>query len=194
MVADKNISKLQQKRLTLRSKVTCLTGKINNADKMDKAFDVEQLEETLKDLKLVNKDIHDLLNDENYEQDTVDCEKYFDTSKLAIFNAKLKVSANINNISSSEFSPPSNINMSVKLLKIKINSFLGGIEEFPSFRERFNSCIDCNASLSPVDKHVFLRGYLNGGAKRLVDEISVIAILMKQQKNCWKKNTVIKIE
>ncbi|GFT79334.1 transposon Tf2-9 polyprotein [Nephila pilipes] len=46
--------------------------------------------ETLKDLKLVNEAIHDLLNDEDYERDTVDCEKYFDTTKLAIFNTKRK--------------------------------------------------------------------------------------------------------
>ncbi|GFS75346.1 integrase catalytic domain-containing protein [Nephila pilipes] len=90
MGTDENINKLQRKRSTLRSKVTRITGKINNADGIDKAFDVEQLEETLKDLKLVNEDIHDLLNDEDYERDTVDCEKYFDTAKLAIFNTKRK--------------------------------------------------------------------------------------------------------
>ncbi|GFT01871.1 integrase catalytic domain-containing protein [Nephila pilipes] len=64
MATDENINKLQQKRSTLRSKVTYLTGKINNADGIDKAFDVEQLEETLKDLKLVNEDILNLLNEE----------------------------------------------------------------------------------------------------------------------------------
>ncbi|GFT88095.1 integrase catalytic domain-containing protein [Nephila pilipes] len=173
MATDENINKLQRKRSTLRSKVTRLTGKLNNEDGIDKAFDVELLEDTLQDLKLMNETIHDLLNDEDYERDTVDCEKYFDTAKLAIFNTKRKVSANIN-VSSSEFSPPSSINTSVKLPTIKINTFFGGIEEFPSFWERFNSCIDSNASLSLVDKHVFLRGYLDGETKRLVDGISVI--------------------
>ncbi|GFU11749.1 integrase catalytic domain-containing protein [Nephila pilipes] len=173
MATDENINKLQRKRSTLCSKVTRLTGKLNDADGIDKAFDVELLEDTLKDLKLMNETIHDLLNDEDYERDTVGCEKYFDTAKLAIFNTKRKVSANIN-VSSSEFSPPSSINTSVKLPTIKINTFFGGIEEFPSFWQRFNSCIDSNASLSLVDKHVFLRGYLDGEAKRLVDGISVI--------------------
>ncbi|GFT83767.1 integrase catalytic domain-containing protein [Nephila pilipes] len=173
MATDENINKLQRKRSTLRSKVTRLTGKLNDADGIDKAFDVELLEDTLQDLKLMNETIHDLLNDEDYERDTVDCEKYFDTAKLAIFHTKRKVSANIN-VSSSEFSPPSSINTSVKLPTIKINTFFGGIEEFPSFWERFNSCIDSNTSLSLVDKHVFLRGYLDGEAKRLVDGISVI--------------------
>ncbi|GFT86765.1 integrase catalytic domain-containing protein [Nephila pilipes] len=174
MATDENINKLRLKRSTLRSKVTRLTGKLNNADGIDKAFfDVEQLEGTVKDLKLVNEAIHDLINDEDYERDTVDCEKCFDTYKLAIFNTKRKVSANINNVSSSEFSPPSNINMSVKLPTIKINTFFGGIEEFPSFWERFNSCIDSKACLSLVDKHIFLRGYLDGEAKRLVDGTNV---------------------
>ncbi|GFU46966.1 integrase catalytic domain-containing protein [Nephila pilipes] len=109
METDKNINKLQRKRSTLRSKVTRLTGKLNDADGIDKAFDVELLGDTLKDLKLMNEAIHDLLNDEDYERDTADCEKYFDT-----------------------------------------------------------------ANLSLVDKHVFLRGYLDGEAKRLVDGISVI--------------------
>ncbi|GFS69115.1 integrase catalytic domain-containing protein [Nephila pilipes] len=103
-------STLSESEVTLRSKVTRLTRKLNNEDGIDKAFDVELLEETLKDLILVNENIHDLLNDEDYERDTVDCEKYFDTTKLAIFNTKRKVSANIN-VSSSEFSPPSNINI-----------------------------------------------------------------------------------
>ncbi|GFU34439.1 hypothetical protein NPIL_626702 [Nephila pilipes] len=173
MATDENVNKLQRKRSTLRSEVTRLTGKLNNEDGIDKAFDVELLEDTLQDLKLMNETIHDLLNDEDYERDTVDCEKYFDTAKLAIFNTKRKVIANIN-VSSSEFSSSSSINTSVKLPTIKINTFFGGIEEFPSFWERFNSCIDSNASLSLVDKHVFLRGYLDGEAKRLVDGISVI--------------------
>ncbi|GFS65453.1 integrase catalytic domain-containing protein, partial [Nephila pilipes] len=106
MATDENVNKLQRKRSTLRSKVTRLTGKLNDVDGIDKAFDVELLEDTLQDLKLMNETIHDLLNDEDYERDTVDCEKYFDTAKLAIFNTKRKVSANIN-VSSSEFSPPS---------------------------------------------------------------------------------------
>ncbi|GFU00899.1 hypothetical protein NPIL_401081 [Nephila pilipes] len=85
------MNKLQRKRSTLLSSVTRLTETLNNADGIDKAFDVEQLENTLKDLKLMNEAIHDLLNDEDYERDTVDCEEYFDTVKLAIFNTKRKM-------------------------------------------------------------------------------------------------------
>ncbi|GFS99680.1 integrase catalytic domain-containing protein [Nephila pilipes] len=91
MATDENMNKLQRKRSTLRSRVTRLTGQLNNVDGIDKAFDVELLEETLKDLKLMNEAIHDLLNDEIYERDTVDCEEYFDTAKLAIFNIKRKM-------------------------------------------------------------------------------------------------------
>ncbi|GFT62106.1 integrase catalytic domain-containing protein, partial [Nephila pilipes] len=61
MATDENINKLQRKRSTLRSKVTRLTGKLNNEDGIDKAFDVELLEDTLQDLKLMNEAIHDLL-------------------------------------------------------------------------------------------------------------------------------------
>ncbi|GFT91482.1 integrase catalytic domain-containing protein [Nephila pilipes] len=68
------LNKLQRKQSILRSKVAHLTGKLNNADGINKDFDVEQLEEALKDLKLVNEDIHDLLHYEDYERVTADCE------------------------------------------------------------------------------------------------------------------------
>ncbi|GFQ90355.1 integrase catalytic domain-containing protein [Trichonephila clavata] len=66
-------------------------------------------------------------------------------------------------------------NVTVKLSIVNINTFYGGIEEFHSFWERFENCIDKNESLSLIDKHVFLWGYLDAEAKRLVDGISITA-------------------
>ncbi|GFQ78899.1 integrase catalytic domain-containing protein [Trichonephila clavata] len=66
-------------------------------------------------------------------------------------------------------------NVTVKLPTVNINTFYGEIEEFHSFWERFENCIDKNESLSQIDKHVFLRGYLDAEAKRLVDGISITA-------------------
>ncbi|GFQ92234.1 integrase catalytic domain-containing protein [Trichonephila clavata] len=63
----------------------------------------------------------------------------------------------------------------IKLPTVNINTFYGEIEEFHSFWERFENCIDKNESLSQIDKHVFLRGYLDAEAKRLVDGISITA-------------------
>ncbi|GFS65669.1 hypothetical protein NPIL_367741, partial [Nephila pilipes] len=62
---------------------------------LDKDFHDEQLGEILKDMKFVNEDIQDLINDEDYERDIADCEKNFDTAKLALFYAKPNVSANL---------------------------------------------------------------------------------------------------
>ncbi|GFQ67047.1 hypothetical protein TNCT_617661 [Trichonephila clavata] len=74
----------------------------------------------------------------------------------------------VNSISSSSTVQIPNTNMNVKLPLIVINTFYGDIEEFPSFWEHFQSFIDNDDSLLLVDTHVFLRGFLDDKAKRLV--------------------------
>ncbi|XP_035231460.1 uncharacterized protein LOC118203296 [Stegodyphus dumicola] len=63
----------------------------------------------------------------------------------------------------------------MKLLDNKIHNFLSD-DEYESDNLQCENYIDTDANphLSVVDKHVFLRGYLDGEAKRLVDGISVI--------------------
>nr|XP_042897565.1 uncharacterized protein LOC122269298 [Parasteatoda tepidariorum] len=63
----------------------------------------------------------------------------------------------------------------VKLPTIKLDTFRGDIEQWQCFWEQFKSSIDDNNSLSLIDKHVFLRGYLEDEPRRLVDGISVSA-------------------
>lgn len=53
----------------------------------------------------------------------------------------------------------------VKLPTIKLEPFGGDIEEWQRFWEQFVSSIDSNSELSQIDKHVFLRGYLEGEPK-----------------------------
>jgi hypothetical protein len=63
----------------------------------------------------------------------------------------------------------------VKLPAIKLEPFRGDVENWSRFWEQFRSSIDQNASLSTINKHVFLRGYLEGEPKMLVDGIAVTA-------------------
>ncbi|XP_055932080.1 uncharacterized protein LOC129962358 [Argiope bruennichi] len=63
----------------------------------------------------------------------------------------------------------------VKLPTIKLEPFNGDVELWQSFWEQFQSFVDNNPNLSVIDKHVFLRGYLQDEPKRLVDGISIIA-------------------
>jgi hypothetical protein len=52
---------------------------------------------------------------------------------------------------------------------------LRDIETWAHFWERFESSIVTDPSLSTINKHVFLRGYLEGEPKMLVDGIAVTA-------------------
>jgi len=63
----------------------------------------------------------------------------------------------------------------VKLPTIKLEPFAGDIEECFRFWEQFQSSVDQNPAVSRINKHVFLREYLEGEPKRLVDGIAVTA-------------------
>jgi len=63
----------------------------------------------------------------------------------------------------------------VKLPPIKLEPFAGDVETWARFWEQFESSIDNDPTLSTVNKHVFLRGYLEGEPKMLVDGIAVTA-------------------
>jgi hypothetical protein len=63
----------------------------------------------------------------------------------------------------------------VKLPPIKLEPFAGDVETWARFWEQFESSIDKDPTLSTVNKHVFLRGYLEGEPKMLVDGIAVTA-------------------
>jgi hypothetical protein len=64
---------------------------------------------------------------------------------------------------------------SVKLPPIKLEPFSGEVESWSRFWEQFESSIDNDPHLSAVNKHVFLRGYLEGEPKLLVEGIAVSA-------------------
>ena len=54
-----------------------------------------------------------------------------------------------------------------------METFKGDVESWSRFWGQFRSSNDVDASLSTINKHVFLRGYLEGEPKMLVDRIAV---------------------
>ena len=54
------------------------------------------------------------------------------------------------------------------------------------FWEQFESSVDSDTSLSTINKHVFLRGYLEGEPTALVDGIAITASTYEETKNILK--------
>ncbi|XP_035231984.1 uncharacterized protein LOC118203799 [Stegodyphus dumicola] len=190
------MTQVKRKRKAVRSNVSCFSTEI---DTLNDDFSIEKvkyicnrLTTTLNDMKLIDNEIHNFLSDDEYESDNLQCENYIDTGESAIFKARKiiqnKLSPTANNVTASNMAtndlsmtfgdPPTTVPMTqlytVKLPTIKLQSFTGEIEHWQCFWEQFKSSIDANPHLSVIDKHVFLRGYLDGEAKSLVDGISVI--------------------
>ncbi|GFS77635.1 integrase catalytic domain-containing protein [Nephila pilipes] len=156
--------------------------------KTDLEYSVERLQDKLNELTLADDKICELLSDEEYNEDIIDCEKFAENSHLAMFTYKKNTNTNTN-FSSSRSAISGRINnalppiadgikyassvssITLNLPTIKITTFCGEIEEFHIFWERFENCIDKNEHLLLIDKH----GYLDREAKRLVDEINITA-------------------
>jgi hypothetical protein len=150
------------------------------------------LKETLDWFISLDDSIHDLLPDKDYEEDIHACEEYIDKTKRAIQKAcrriddRLSVSASrlsINGpIQQSAPALTGPVSRAVKLPVIKMEHFKGDVETWSRFWEQFRSSIDEDASLSTINKHVFLRGYLEGEPKMLVDGITVRANTYEETK------------
>jgi hypothetical protein len=125
--------------------------------------------------------IHDLLADDEYDTDVAICEVYIDTAKRAnqkaVRGIDKRLSAAAADLTPSETSVPAvptpSFVHSVKLPLIRLEPFSGDVETWARFWEQFESSTDKDPSLSKVNKHVFLRGYLQGEPKLLVDGIAV---------------------
>jgi len=70
----------------------------------------------------------------------------------------------------------------IKLPPLKLEPFEGDVESWARFWEQFESSIDKDPSLSVVNKHVFLRGYLEGEPRMLVEGIAVVADTYEETK------------
>jgi hypothetical protein len=76
-------------------------------------------------------------------------------------------------LASTALPPSTPIAPAIKLSTIKLEHSSGDIQSWQRFWEQFQSSVDTNPSVSQINKYVFLRGYLEGEHKHLVDGIAV---------------------
>ena len=180
-----NLPILKRKRATLRSNITRCATAINDPTEGTTLDDLQyyrnRLQETLDQLTGLDDSIHSLLNDVDYATDVESCEVYIDFAKRAIYKAThtidSEISSSVSRMSLSSAPLPccTHIAPAVKLTTIKLEPFTGDIETWPRFWEQFQSSVYSNPSVSLINKHVFLIGYLEGEAKHLVGGIAVTA-------------------
>jgi hypothetical protein len=171
-MSDSEMRKLKRKRTTERRKATRFITAINESTENTPLDDYEhyrdRLQETLDQLIRLDDAIQDFLEDHEYTVDVETCEEYTDSAKRALLKAKQNIggrrSSSVANLSVSELPsaqmtvrPP--VTHSVKLPPIKLEPFAGDVETWAQFWEQFLS-IDKDPTLSTMNKHVFLRGYL----------------------------------
>lgn len=139
---------------------------------------LDRLQETLKGLTNLSDSVHDLLDDQEYETDSETCDEYVDTPKRAIRKADKLIRGKREDVKPpivslvSAAPTQSTVAQEIKLPTVILETFSGDIEKWSRFWKQFESSIDRNHSVSDINKYVFLRGYLQGEPRRLVDGIA----------------------
>jgi hypothetical protein len=187
MADAEQLHNFKRKRTRERNNITRFASSINSFTGEISLDDYEhykgRVEEALERMLRLDYSIHDLLDDDEYDTDVATCEDYTDTAKRTIQKAARgidkRLSAATADLTLTETSAlaarsPS-LHHSVKLPPIKLEPFSGEVEGWARFWEQFESSIDKDPSLSTVNKHLFLRGYLEGEPKILVEGIAVSA-------------------
>ena len=187
-MSDAERKKLNRKRTTERAKATRFITTINEFTGDTPLDDYEhyggRLQETLDQLVRLDDSIQDLLEDGEYTADVEVCEEYIDSAKRAILKANQEIGRRLTSsavnpsISELPSAPPTAripVTHSVKLPPLKLEPFAGDVETWARFWEQFESSTDQDPTLTTINKHVFLRGYLEGEPKMLVDGIAVTA-------------------
>ena len=206
MPTVEKLKNLKRKRATQRAHATRFMNAINT---FNDSTDIEELErckdrlqEVLQILIELDESVHDLLDDEESAADAEKCEKLVDGAKRALRKADRIIKDKRgetapHNIGKSQItqSQPTVI-QEFKLPTIKLETFAGNIETWSRFWGQFESSVDRNQSLYPINKLVFLRGYLEGDTRRLVDGIAMTEETYEQTKkilHAWygDKNRII---
>lgn len=76
---------------------------------------------------------------------------------------------------------------SFKLPKLNLPRFSGEILDWPSFEEEITNALDCNSSLSDIERFQILRGQLDGEASDVVKGLSLIAVNYRHAKELLKE-------
>jgi len=119
-------------------------------------------------------------------------EEYTDKTKRAIQKASWRIENSLS-VSTTRLSiyvptqhitpvPTGSVSRSFKLPAIKMEPFKGDVENWYRFWEQFRSSIGEDASLSTINKHVFLRGYLEVEPKMQVHGTAVTSNTYEETK------------
>ncbi|GFS85142.1 DUF1758 domain-containing protein [Nephila pilipes] len=102
-IVKEKLDLLKRKRSTIRVAITKLTTKVNDptSEKTDLEYSVKCLQDKINELTLADDKTNELLNDEEYNEDMIGCEKCTENAHLAMFTYKRKANTNAN------FSSPS---------------------------------------------------------------------------------------
>ncbi|XP_023214303.1 uncharacterized protein LOC111617205 [Centruroides sculpturatus] len=147
--STRELSKLRCRRNTIRASMKKTIGNINAISDSTLSDEIElsrdMLNEWLRELKILNEAIHNKLEDTKYETNTAACEEREESTRLAVIRVRVLDHRN----AAFDLTTASPIS-----------------PDSPSFT---------GSNIPDIEKHVFLRGYLQGEAKRLVDGIAITA-------------------
>jgi hypothetical protein len=192
---DSKLRRLKRKRSMKRGKATCFATLITESTASTPFDDYEYypdwLRETLDQLVSLDNDIQYLLEDSEYTADVSKSEEYIDSAKRAILKAKREIENRLDS-TGEKVNPAEELSTSttlwpplthlIKLPPIKLEPFAGDVETWSQFWEQFESSIDKDPTLPAIHKHLFLRGYLEGEPKMLVDGIAMTANTYEETK------------
>jgi len=164
------IHNLKRRRARERANATRFSTLLDGFDDSISLDDFQHyswcLQDTLDRLISLDDAIHDLLSDNEYEEDIKACEEYIDKTNRAVHKATSRMDselcASTARLNIHESTQPTGtvpfgpFTHSVKLSVIKLEPFEVNVETWSRFWEQFRTSIDEDASLSTINKHVFL--------------------------------------
>lgn len=180
---ETRLRNLKRRRTAQRSLITKFSSVINEAtsdSSIDYEYNQTRLQETLDIIRTLDDEIHEFLSDNEYNEDVLRCEAYIEIAKKVILKATREnrdtLASSVASLNLGPVTPaPPSLTHTVKLPAIRMEPFSGDVETWTRFWERFQSSVDSNPSISNIDKHVYLRGYLEEEPKNLVDGIPITA-------------------
>jgi hypothetical protein len=158
-----------------------------------------RLQETLDHLTSVEDPIHSSLNDVEYATDVEGCEVFIEAENVPFTRQHAQLTLNYRLLCLAGASPPLRYPL-VNPLRLQLNSQLSSRNTFRAtlshgrvFGSSFSRLSTQTPSVSRINKHVLLRGYLKAEPKHLVDRIVVTAEINEETKRIYTPNTATKI-
>ena len=151
-----------------------------------------QYENRLSSVKVLDQSILNITSPDDYENELIESEKYYDTS----FELLAKISQKLNRIQNKPTIPLTNatsrhdtsINSNSamppggsKFLKLKIEKFDGKIINWHSFWDQFVSSIDSQENITDIDKFGYLRNLLCDSARETISGLTLNQKITKMQ-------------